>query len=90
MLGNQAMVKLTEAKVLLHGLGSLGLEIGILCIILNNQHSKHYIFTNYAAKNLVLAGVGSLTLIDSRVSDLYDLGSQFFVNESHVDAKTNR
>ncbi|RVX71490.1 hypothetical protein B0A52_05062 [Exophiala mesophila] len=36
------------------------------------------------AKNLVLAGVGTLTVLDGDVVSEEDLGSQFLVNESHV------
>lgn len=39
---------------------------------------------NEVAKNLVLAGIGSLTVLDSNVVSEDDLGAQFFVSEEHV------
>lgn len=39
---------------------------------------------NEIAKNLVLAGIGSLTIIDSEVVRDDDPGSQFFVSEEQI------
>ncbi|KAF2738552.1 hypothetical protein EJ04DRAFT_485964 [Polyplosphaeria fusca] len=39
---------------------------------------------NEVAKNLVLAGIGSITLADHQVVTADDLGSQFFVSEADV------
>lgn len=39
---------------------------------------------NEVAKNLVLAGVGSLTIIDHEEVTEKDLGSQFLVREEHL------
>ena len=39
---------------------------------------------NEIAKNLVLAGIGSLTVVDDQVVTEDDLGAQFFVSEQHV------
>lgn len=39
---------------------------------------------NEIAKNLVLAGVGSLTIVDNGVVSEEDLGAQFFVRDYHV------
>lgn len=39
---------------------------------------------NEIAKNLVLAGVGSMTIQDDHVVQEDDLGSQFFVSEQHI------
>ena len=39
---------------------------------------------NEIAKNLVLAGIGSLTVQDSQVVVDDDLGAQFFVSEQDV------
>lgn len=39
---------------------------------------------NEVAKNLVLAGIGSLTIIDHAAVTEEDLSSQFFVSEEHV------
>ncbi|KAF1957371.1 hypothetical protein CC80DRAFT_43142 [Byssothecium circinans] len=41
-------------------------------------------FANEVAKNLVLAGIGSITLADSEVVTEEDLGAQFFVNDADV------
>lgn len=38
---------------------------------------------NEVAKNLVLAGIGSLTIIDHQDVTEEDLGAQFFVSEAH-------
>ena len=39
---------------------------------------------NEVAKNLVLAGIGSLTVLDAGVVAEDDLGAQFFVSDQHV------
>lgn len=39
---------------------------------------------NEIAKNLMLAGIGSLTIIDDQTVVNEDLGSQFFVTEQHI------
>ncbi|KAL7270490.1 E1 ubiquitin-activating protein aos1 [Rhizina undulata] len=39
---------------------------------------------NEVAKNLVLAGIGSLTVLDSEIISEDDLGAQFFIGEEHV------
>ncbi|PWY70201.1 hypothetical protein BO70DRAFT_365501 [Aspergillus heteromorphus CBS 117.55] len=39
---------------------------------------------NEVAKNLVLAGIGSLTIIDHESVTEEDLGAQFFINEEHL------
>lgn len=39
---------------------------------------------NEIAKNLVLAGVGSLTVQDNQLVDEDDLGAQFFISEEDV------
>lgn len=40
--------------------------------------------SNEIAKNLVLAGIGAMTILDNEVVVDDDLGSQFFVSEQHV------
>lgn len=42
------------------------------------------------AKNIVLAGIKSLTLMDFKNSGFMDLGNQFFINDNHVQNSTNR
>lgn len=39
---------------------------------------------NEIAKNLVLAGVGSLTILEDQVVKEDDLGAQFFISEQHL------
>lgn len=39
---------------------------------------------NEVIKNIVLAGVGSLTILDDRVVDAVDLGAEFFLEESDI------
>lgn len=39
---------------------------------------------NEVAKNLVLAGIGSLTILDHQTVTEEDLGAQFFVHEEHL------
>lgn len=39
---------------------------------------------NEIAKNFVLAGIGSLTVLDSSIVVEDDLGAQFFVSEEDV------
>ena len=39
---------------------------------------------NEVAKNLVLAGIGSLTIVDDGAVTEEDLGSQFLIREEHV------
>lgn len=39
---------------------------------------------NEIAKNLVLAGIGSMTIQDDQLVHEDDLGSQFFISEQHV------
>lgn len=40
---------------------------------------------NEIAKNLVLAGIGSLTILDDAAVTADDLGSQFLVTEEHIN-----
>ena len=69
MIGNQGMVKLSKANVLLVNVGGLGIEV---------------------AKNVVLAGVHSFTVIDKQICEYRDLGCQFYVTEEHIASKANR
>ncbi|TGZ83067.1 hypothetical protein EX30DRAFT_354297 [Ascodesmis nigricans] len=39
---------------------------------------------NEVAKNLVLAGIGSLTVMDPEVVEADDFGAQFFISEEHI------
>jgi hypothetical protein len=42
------------------------------------------------AKNVVLAGVHSFTVIDKQICEYRDLGCQFYVTEEHIASKANR
>ena len=42
------------------------------------------------AKNLVLAGIGSLTVVDDQTITEDDLGAQFFISEEHVGQNVGR
>jgi ubiquitin-like 1-activating enzyme E1 A len=39
---------------------------------------------NEVAKNLVLAGIGSLTIVDDAIVTEEDLGAQFFINQDCI------
>lgn len=39
---------------------------------------------NEIIKNIVLAGIGSLTVLDSHVVTASDLGAQFFINDDCI------
>lgn len=43
--------------------------------------------SNEIAKNLVLAGIGSMTIQDDQLVTEDDLGAQFFIEEQHVGLK---
>ena len=45
---------------------------------------------NEVAKNLVLGGIGSLTILDDQLVTEDDLGSQFFLSELHVGMNVRR
>ena len=55
VLGHDAMARMSEANVLVSGLGGLGVEV---------------------AKDIILAGVKSVTLHDTRDATPYDLATQ--------------
>uniref|UniRef100_A0A665TPI4 Ubiquitin-activating enzyme E1 n=1 Tax=Echeneis naucrates TaxID=173247 RepID=A0A665TPI4_ECHNA len=63
VLGHDAMQMMAAARVLIAGLGGLGVEI---------------------AKNVVLSGVGVVTVQDEEHTRWTDLSSQFFLKESHL------
>ena len=42
------------------------------------------------AKNLILAGIGSLSLIDETICSINDMGTQFYINEHQVTNKLTR
>lgn len=61
--GLTSQTRMLKSKVLVVGLGGMGVEI---------------------CKNLILAGVGSLTVMDHKDVQMRDLGSQFFLSEDDV------
>jgi ubiquitin-activating enzyme E1 len=61
--GMEAMGKLIQLKILIHGMRGLGVEI---------------------AKNIILAGPKSVALHDPNLVTINDLGSNFYLNESHI------
>jgi molybdopterin/thiamine biosynthesis adenylyltransferase len=70
------MKKMSAAHVLVVGLKGLGVEIGKLFLLIEN---KMYGFTNIRfelAKNVVLAGVKSVTLYDPEPAQISDLSTQ--------------
>ncbi len=42
------------------------------------------------AKNVVLAGVHSFTVIDHKTCQIRDMGCQFYINEEHVKNNITR
>lgn len=44
---------------------------------------------NEIIKNIVLAGIGSLTILDSNDVTAKDLGAQFFLEESDIGSKVS-
>ena len=38
----------------------------------------------------MLAGIGSLTIVDNQVCETSDLSTQFFINQNHIDNKKTR
>lgn len=73
VLGHEAMKKMSTAHVLIVGLKGLGVEIGK-----KYNKSKIYKVTYIvtAAKNVVLAGVKSVTLYDPEPAQISDLSTQ--------------
>lgn len=63
VLGHEAMQRMAGARVLIMGVGGLGIEI---------------------AKNIVLAGVKSVTLLDKTLTSYNDLASQFYLTEADI------
>ncbi len=69
---------------------SLFLRIIIEIIKIKIKNLKYKYIKTKIAKNIVLAGVHSLTIIDSTVCRVKDLGSQFYINQKNIDAKLSR
>jgi len=65
VLGKDAMTRMANSRVLIWGIGGLGVEI---------------------AKNVILGGVKSLTLQDTKATTIADLSSQYYLTEADVGA----
>lgn len=63
VMGKLAMTRMANSKVLVCGLGGLGVEV---------------------AKNVILGGVKSLTLQDTKVTQWHDLSSQYYLTEKDI------
>ena len=82
MLGHEAMKKMSVAHVLIIGLKGLGVEIGKTVLqkqrVLANFLIILFVF---AAKNVILAGVKSVTLYDPEAAQLHDLSTQVYLRK---------
>lgn len=67
VLGHDAMKRMSESNVLIIGLKGLGVEIG--------KFSKVFHLLGSIAKNVILAGVKSVTIYDDEPTQLIDLSS---------------
>jgi len=77
--GASAMQRMATSRVLICGMNGLGVEIGMyFCLIFHTRHSLSL------AKNVALAGVGTLTVQDSRVCSLFDMGTQYYITEADL------
>ena len=65
--GKESMLKLSGARVLIHGMNGLGAEI---------------------AKNVILANVKAVTLVDTKPVTIADLGAHFYLSEGDVTGKS--
>jgi len=63
VLGKEAMARMAGCKILVSGLGGLGVEV---------------------AKNIVLGGVQSVTLQDTKPTSWLDLSSQFYLRKTDI------
>ena len=99
--GRETMRRLFASNVLISGMHGLGAEIGMpfLSLIVNREIRLMLLLTLFwglfAAKNLILAGVKSVTLHDESVVELWDLSSNFVFSEGDIgknraDASVNK
>jgi len=85
VLGLETMAKLQRTNVLICGALGLGVEIGMKPIpVLLMTPSKLLFFFSPTAKNLVLAGVRSVTLHDTADVQLSDLAAQFYLTAEDI------
>ena len=71
VLGHEAMIKMSHSNILIIGCQGLGIEIGI--------YPSLFIPSFFLAKNIVLAGVKSVTIHDPSPVQLSDLSSQVII-----------
>ncbi|KAJ3103441.1 hypothetical protein HDU97_010187 [Phlyctochytrium planicorne] len=82
VLGHKAMIAMSQSNVLIVGLKGLGIEIGELSWVLTA-----FVSDTFTAKNVILAGVKSVTLNDTGLVELSDLSSQFYLTPQDVGKK---
>ncbi|KAJ6299242.1 hypothetical protein OIU76_020250 [Salix suchowensis] len=80
--GRETMRRLFASNVLVSGMQGLGVEIVFLLTSLSSIRAASAEWE--PAKNLVLAGVKSVTLHDEGVVELWDLSSNFIFSENDV------
>lgn len=80
-IGASAQAKLSQARVLLLGLGGVGAEIGTCTLIqvLESPNRK-----SFAAKNLVLMGVSKLDICDNSFVSQDTLSTNFLIQRGDV------
>ncbi len=77
VLGHEAMQKMTTSDVLILGLNGLGVEIGTNINLIK-------VIVYILAKNVILAGVRSVTLWDDRLTTVSDLSTQYYLSEADI------
>ena len=79
--GLEGQVKISSARVLISGMGPLG-------IVSSSPHvptkGPHLRAVQEVAKNVCLAGVSSLTIHDTRACTPQDLGGNFYLSQASV------
>jgi ubiquitin-activating enzyme E1 len=70
------MKRMAVSNVLIVGVQGLGVEIGALSQL---QSYEHYLAMFFLAKNVVLAGVKSVTLYDPEPVTVQDLSTQVII-----------
>lgn len=95
VLGDGALQRMAQSKVLLVGLSPLGVEVGkatfdcqraINCL----PCTEYLTLPLLAAKNVALAGVQLLALCDPAVCSTRDVGPQFYIDQQDVTAGKSR
>lgn len=85
VLGHEAMKKMAVSNVLIIGMKGLGVEIGEIWLRQCVSWLRDLTPSSFrAAKNVVLAGVKSVTIFDSEPAAIADLSSQYFIHEADL------